>query len=204
MFSKEKIITVGADYFRSNKNEVYSSREFNNEKGEACLVEVLYDNDNPSPRVDYDNLWKWVTTKRAGYSDIDYYRKENNRRIPVYYDIENFEPNELSETALVISLHLYRHSGDFISVGVRSTAVNGNCRWDGGVMGFAFVSFEELKKEYKSENISEDIIRLAMDNLKGEVEAINMFNSGQVYGFRIVNMVTEEENSVWGNYAGHT
>jgi len=198
MFQKEKTITITeADHI---ERDALYQHFFDNEKGERCTVMVFIDRDVENPR-EWDNLWTWVTTHGAGYSDNGF-RAED-------YDKEDIDI--LRKTALVVPLHLYRHSGDFISAGTASTMVNGNCLFDSGVMGFAFAEFTKVAGWYHSSAkhavdaskgiITDALCKDAMKRLEAEVKAMNIFNMGAVYGFKAVNLVTEAEDSIWGNYA---
>jgi len=187
---------------------VYTA-EFENNLGEECLIQLIPDRDCESPR-DWEHLWTWVTTMSAGYSDRNPRYDEKTARYSgswssgKWYRPEDFEgedgelDKEFQQKSIVVPLHLYRHSGDFISVGTRSTAANGNCRWDSGIMGFAFVSKEKLKKEYACKCITKKVIERAMDCLRSEVAAMNAYNDGSVYGVKVVNMRTDAEDSCWG------
>jgi hypothetical protein len=190
MFQKEKTITVTARDYK-DKDAIYSA-EFQGKDGNACLVEVLPDHDrSTNPRTDWENLWTWVTTERAGYSDRVPRSKE-------CYNIYRYDPKTMRNDYLIMPLHLYRHNGDVISVGNYSTVVNGNRPWDGAVMGFAFVSFDKLKKEYSCKRITRQVRERAIACLKAEVEAVNCCNDGRVYGIKVVDMVTDEEDACWG------
>ena len=82
-------------------------------------------------------------------------------------------------------LFLYRHSGDIISTKPF------NCPWDSGCMGYAYINLEE-------QQVNEE---QALKYLEAEVEEMNLYISGQVYGVVITNLETEEETeAIWGIY----
>jgi hypothetical protein len=204
-FTKEKTITVDAKYFAWGSDVAYSL-EFLNDKGEACLAEVIYDHDSESPRTAWDNLWTWVTTSKAGYSDV---KTQGNRKSginTVYYKPEDFEDEEGKldkewlKTVLIERLYLYRHSGDSISVGKFGSADPRNCPWDSGCMGFAYVEKSKIREWFGVKKITKEVRERAYKNLTSEVKEMNMRNEGSVYGFRVINMVTEEDTHCWGFY----
>jgi hypothetical protein len=196
MFSKEKTITVTVDDYKS-RDAVYS-REFEGREGHACLVEVLPDNEcYDSPR-DWDNLWTWVTTQGAGYSD-------NGQEITDYEDDNGKLRKDFLRNNLVMPLYLYRHSGDVISMDsfAGRGLPQGYEEFDSGCMGFAFVSKEKIKKEYNCVRITKSVLEKARQCLKGEVETMNMLNMGEVYSIKVVDMVTDCEHSVYGFYCAN-
>jgi len=202
MCEVKKTITVTVDDY-IDSTAIYS-QEFENDKGEACLIQVLPDEFCDSPR-DWDNLWTWVTTPGEGYSDMEYRgTKEQNWRDRRCYRPEDFEDDDgkidrqFQKENIVVPLYLYRHSGDVISAGRFAANDPCNCPWDSGCMGFAFVSKERLKKEYNMKRITKKVLEKAMACLRGEVETMNDINMGYVYGIKVVNMRTEEEDSCWG------
>ena len=202
-FSKQKTITVTAQDF-IQKGALYHT-EFTDKDGIPCLIQVLPDYDSESPR-EWDNLWTWVTTPGAGYSDIKpgYHKESRNSHCQkYYYRPEDFEDDNgrisknFKNTHLIVPLFLYRHSGDVISAGSYGASWP-DLQWDAGCMGFAFVSHEKIKKEYNCKHITKKIKERAIACLKGEVETMNAVNFGEVYGFKVINLVTEEEDSSWG------
>ena len=202
-FSKQKTVTVTTSDF-IEQNALYYT-EFTGKDGSSCLVQVLPDLDVESPR-EWDNLWTWVTTPGAGYSDIKpgYYKESRNSHCQkYYYRPEDFEDDsgriskEFAKTHLIVPLFLYRHSGDVISVGNYGATLTDKL-FDAGCMGFAFLSHEKIKEEYQCKCITKEIKKRALEYLEEEVKAMNAVNFGEVYGFKIINLETEEEDSSWG------
>jgi len=207
-----------------NKDNLFHA-QFTTKAGNPALVQVMQDNDTgyyDSPR-EWDNLWTWVTSDRAGYSDIDFRgTKENNFRDRTHHNVDDYvgETRRLSKDFLkhnvVVKLYLYRHSGDYIySARSVNLPCNVTCKWDSGCMGFAFVSKEKIRKEYGThkwedgkdigvplKRISKQVMEEAYACLEGEIQTMNMLNAGEVYWFKVVDMMTDEEDSCGGNYAG--
>jgi len=123
------------------------------------------------------------------------------------------EPNDfIKETENVdmvcLRLYLYDHSG--ISISTRS--FNGRAQhanWDSMQVGYIYVTYEDIKKEYNVTEITDEIIDKVTDVLKGEVETYDKYLTGDIYGFTILHFDkcdkcghTEEviEESCWGFY----
>ena len=196
-FSKEKTITVTADDY-STKDALYNV-EYQNVEGDWCLLEVLRDNHPENPRVGMDNVWTWVTKRGAGYSDLDEDGKTRLDILP-YLQMDKEEEKKWRDTVLFSDLHLYRHSGDFISIGERSSNPLCNDAWDSGVMGFAFVTKDKVLECFGVKKITRKVREKAFKHLEYEVKEINMYNAGEVYGFRFVNMTKDDEYNSWGYY----
>jgi len=202
-FSIQKNINVTIEDF-IEQDALYHA-EFSGKNGNPCLVQILRDYDVESPR-EWDNLWTWVTTPIAGYSDVKpEYHKESRKSYcqKYYYRPEDFEncngciDREFAKTHMIVPLYLYRHSGDVICAGHYD--VNWpDKQWDAGCMGFAFVSYAKLKEESNCRCITKKVKERAMECLEGEVAAMNVVNFGEVYGIKIINMETEEQDSCWG------
>jgi len=201
-FSKLKTITVTADDFL-DQGVLYHA-EFIDKNGSPCLIQVLPDYDSESPR-ECDNLWTWTTTANAGYSDIkpEYHNEARKGYCQKYYyrpdDFhgDNGLDEEFKKENIIVPLFLCRHSGDVISAGDYGTAWSDKL-WDAGCMGFAFVSRNKIMKEFNCKRITKKIKNRAIDCLKNEIKAMNAANFGEVYGIKIINLETEEQDSCWG------
>jgi len=221
-FARTKEITLTEKDFMYK--DVHFQYFFDNAKGERCTIAVFPDYECESPR-DWDNLWTWATSPKAGYSDVDFRgTKEQNFRDRTYHNADDYIDGngkiykDFAKDNLIVKLYLYRHSGDYIySSRTTDTPCNVHCPWDSGCMGFAFVSKEAVRKGFGThiwkevdgktidvgvplKRITKKVLEKAYALLEGEIKAMNMANNGEVYGFKVVNMQTDEEDSCWGYY----
>jgi hypothetical protein len=82
---------------------------------------------------------------------------------------------------VILPLFLYDHSD--ISI---KTFIHGvHASWDGGWVGFIFVSKEKIKKEYKVKKISAKLKKTIENNLIAEVETYNDYLQGNIYGYTV-------------------
>lgn len=97
----------------------------------------------------------------------------------------------------------YSHSGLSISLEPFS------CRWDSGVLGFAVVTAENVTETQGGKYATKDKVANCVRQLENEIETLNQYVSGEVYGFRLVKLNTceccdnveeEEIDSCWGFY----
>jgi hypothetical protein len=193
-YTKTKEIEIGADYFL--KRDCVWSYEIPNT---SFLLHVYRDEYVESPRnPNYnDNLWTWVTTEKAGYSDKELQTNRDTGKpewarlnlddYPIYtHDFWN----GFLDKHFVKMLILRRQSGDRVAIGDNFTA-----SFDSGVMGFAFVSKEKARKDFPTLTDEAELFEEALRQLKGEVKMMNMYLDGDVYIFNATDMHTEDTDS---------
>jgi hypothetical protein len=188
-FSKQKTITVTIeDYIDRN---AVGHAEFTDKDGKPCLVQVVPDEDCESPRRVGEPLWTWVTTCGAGYSD-------NENETPKDFEDDDGKIDEaFCKENLIRPLYLLRHSGDFISVSNRECRAFDPQGFDSGCMGFAYLNKEKARKEYGWKMLTEGRVNQLLKYLQREVEEVNAYLSGEVYGVKVINLETEHEESCW-------
>jgi hypothetical protein len=196
-FAKEKTVTVSAEDFLDK--DAVCHAEFEHDR-KHYLVQVVPDMDATNPREEFDHAWAWATTPGAGYSD------KGAMDIDDWHDMEKAE----REQYLAYPLGLMRHSGDTIYVGSgEHWADSGG--WDSGCMGVAYITKKQALREWggtwKNGDIVKQGVRLtrkvreqAFACLKSEVEEMNMFIHGEVYGVIVTCLETEDDESCWGFY----
>jgi hypothetical protein len=112
-----------------------------------------------------------------------------------------------------LPVYMYDHSGISLSVDPF------NCLWDSGQVGFIYITKEKVKEEgYNAKQLKsyfkvypdkagKTIKEFIEDFLKNEIEVLDQYVSGKVYGFKLIdspdNNFSEEEreiDSCWGFY----
>lgn len=151
-------------------------------------VNIFYDTSPENPR-DWDNMGIMICShRRYTLGDEQFSPDDYNG----WEDLAKHLYNERN-AGLVLPVGLYDHSGISLYVGDKHD------RWDGGQVGFIYVTNETLEKEYGV--IGCDSIEKATEVLKGEVETYSQYLEGEVYGFTITNPKNEDEiDSCWGIY----
>jgi hypothetical protein len=106
---------------------------------------------------------------------------------------------DLEKNYVILPLYLYDHSGITMSTGPFS------CPWDSGKVGFIYVSMERARKEWSGTD--EEIREKAKKYLRSEVEEYDQYLTGDVWGYRIFETASEEDDeegeehdSCWGFY----
>lgn len=108
------------------------------------------------------------------------------------------ESAQLSADEIVsLPLYLLDHSGLKMSVD------SFNDPWDSGCVGVIFCTHEKIKREYKVQEVTEDVVEKVLQMLRNEVEEFSQYLEGDVYGFRLLkekeNQWNEEESG-WNFY----
>jgi hypothetical protein len=159
-------------------------------KGDST-IEIFMDKDPMDPRADFDQFGTMVCShKRYTLGDKHDYRTEDFR------SWEEVEAQIWKDTggALILPLYMYDHSGITIST---SYTYPYNDRWDAGQLGFIYVSYADIRKEYGVKRISSKIMERARQMLLNEVETYDNYLCGEVYGYVITDKDDNEE-SCWG------
>jgi len=106
---------------------------------------------------------------------------------------------------IILPLYLYDHSG------ITMNTTGFSCQWDSGQVGVIYISREDAKKEYPSNEYpilnDKEYEAKAIKYLKGEVQTYDDFLTGSVYGYTIepkdTNKNIECDDSCWGFYPEH-
>jgi hypothetical protein len=91
-------------------------------------------------------------------------------------------------------LFLYDHSGITMSTSPF------NCPWDSGMVGFAFMDEERMKKNFMVEEVTDDIRARTRKLIDGEVKQYDQYLTGDVWGYVIEDREGEQVDSCWGFY----
>jgi hypothetical protein len=193
-FAKEKTVEVCAEDFL--RDDLVCHAEFEH-GGKRYVVQVVRDRDVENPRLYFDHAWTWATTRGAGYSD------KGAMSLSAWDDMDKEE----REQYLCYPLGLYRHGGDHVYVGGGAYLD----AWDSGQMGVAYITKEEalaafggrgkIGESFKpAKRLTKQVREKALAGLKSEVEEMNCFLHGDVYGVIVTDFDLEDDESCWGFY----
>ena len=176
---KNKIVSI--------TKSVLSIENADNSKALRRVI-IKRDSDPQNPR-EWDNLFKL-------HSDCRYLASDNGAENPVVDYGKSPEEAKFKDGLFAIPLYAYVHSGIVLSL------TPFNDRWDSGCAGFMYVD----KKHYCEEmGLKRFSAKGAMKRAEAEVSDLNMYLTGDVYGFVVetrkeVYEDWEEEDSCWGFY----
>ena len=98
---------------------------------------------------------------------------------------ENELRKYFKDVAVIKAVHLYEHSGTSIST---SMSYPFDCKWDAGTIGFAVITKADIKENFSVKRVTKELLKRAEAILDGEVETLNQYISGDVYGFELVEV----------------
>ena len=152
-------------------------------KGHNITVE--YQNDPSSPREN-DNICVFhIGHSRYAFGDKNYQDRQG---------IDDAFQKAKKAGDIVLPLYIYDHSGITISLSPFS------CPWDSGQVGFIQVPKKTMIKEFGKKNFTKALRAKALDWAKMEVEEMDGFVRGEVFGY-IVDGDKDHEHSCWGYYS---
>ncbi len=153
-------------------------------------LKVVQDSSPESPRT-WDNLSKMIFF--GSYSHLGDKHNVNSNNFNSFDELAHAIAEDM-DVAVVKPIYMYSHSGQTIS-----TKPFG-CRWDSGQLGFAIVTKEAIRKEYSTKRVTQKYRDLAEKVLEGEVEVLDQYICGDVYGYIVEDENGVEEDSCWGFY----
>jgi len=150
------------------------------ENGRRIRCRIVQDPDPESPR-EWDNLGTMVCFhKRYNLGDAPV--RKHNFETPSQF-LEFLEENE--DKVLVLPLYLMDHSGVSISVDDTLFRMVDSAGWDWGQVGWIYVTYEDIRKEYGVRRVTRKVLEKARQALIAEVETYNKYLQGQIMGFII-------------------
>jgi hypothetical protein len=154
-------------------------------------LRIVRDECEESPR-EWDNLGKIVCWHRRYQLP-----QEGPRKFDTPGDFSEYL-KEIEYKVLILPIFMYDHSGVSIST---SNQYPFDDYWDAGQIGYIYVTYETIRKEYGVKRISKKTLQKAKSVLMSEVETYDQFLRGDVYGFVLVqlqvcNQGAEHENHI--------
>ncbi len=144
-------------------------------------VAVEHDPDPYNPRKEYDHLGTVVLVDRCRYDFGDETADQDElRRIG------------LDETLFKLPIYLYDHSGITINTSGFS------CPWDSGMVGMIYMPKAGAVENWGKKIASKQVRDKAYACLRAEIEELDNYLTGQVYGYRVYDPEGEEVESCWG------
>jgi hypothetical protein len=146
-------------------------------------IRIQQDDDTVHPYEDWDMFGTMYHWHRRGFFGEDYSHKQE--------ELKMLLDTIIKDGGVVVPVWLYEHSGQTI----RGGDVNPfSCPWDSGQVGFWAATREEVLDEFRGDN------EKAKDRIKGEIETMDHYLRGEVYGFIIDKPESKsgQKDSCWG------
>ncbi len=157
---------------------------------DGLTVRILYDEDGPNPRKEFDHAAHMVCFHRN-------YMLGDKHNMSVD-EARDYVDMITKDGAVVLPLYLYDHSGITMSVSKFS------CPWDSGQVGFIYMTREDIRKNWGVKRVTKKLLEQAKDLMVSEVKEYDYYLTGQVYGFIVEAPASEDEDegkqldSCWG------
>lgn len=143
-------------------------------------IEIDYDQSPESPRD-----WENICIIHLGHSNYSFGDKNYHDR----QSIDDAYHEAKRNGDIVLPLYMYEHGGCTISLGSFS------CSWDSGQVGFVQIPRKKMIEEFGKKNFTPKLKEIALQHAKSEVETLDSYIRGDVYGY------TVGEDSCWGYYS---
>jgi hypothetical protein len=158
------------------------------------IIFICQDHDPESPR-EWDNMGTMVCFHRR-YTLGDKHDLKSA-------DFNSWEEvldhiQKTYDTALVLSLYLYDHSGISMKVGPFSKREAHHAEWDSGQVGFIYVSKKMVRENFGVKKLTKAIIEKACKVLIHEVQSYDQYLRGDIYGYVLRDEEGETKDSCWG------
>lgn len=153
--------------------------------------EILHDEDAGNPLQEFDNLGTFAC----------FHRRYNlsSPNCP-FKEPDDFEAFCEQEKPIRLPLFLYDHSGITIRTTNEEFRAVDSAGWDWGLLGFVYVTLDDVRKEYHVKHVTKKIREQAVKTLQGEVELYDQYLTGDVWGYVVYGDDGEELDSCWGFY----
>lgn len=145
-------------------------------------VVVSYDPDPQSPR-EWDNIGTVVIHNRSGYAFAD--------ETADMHELLNLESDK---SLICLPIYLYDHSG----ITINTTGFS--CPWDSGQVGVIYCTKADAIREFGNKVCTAKVRDKALKVLKAEIEELDQYIQGDVYGYQVFDPSGEVVDSCWGYY----
>ncbi len=163
-----------------------------NETYKGHNIDICYDECGESPR-EWDNITEiHYHSSRYTLGDTNWYNKIDE------YDAMLRKAKRQGD--LVIPMFAYIHSGIALSLqSFYGRLPQGHAEFDSGRAGTVIVRRKDILDNWgtgKKKRITKAMLESAYNSAKGDIETLNQYFSGEVYGYSI----DDGEESCWGFY----
>lgn len=163
---------------------------YQTEEYRGYTINIYYDESGESPR-DWDNFGTIYSNSRS-------YNPDKHSIEEIMNDSHNGFSDDFKENYIWLKVYGYEHGG----LTIRASE-NGNpfaCPFDSGLFGIIAVSKAEAVRQFGKKICTKKVRDKALECLRGEIETLDLYYTGQVYGYEAVDAEGESVDSCWGYY----
>jgi hypothetical protein len=162
------------------------------EQYKGYLIDIEYDQCPESPRT-WAPLGTLVNFHPRYNIGDDGYNIPADRGDGIEFRLRTI-PKIRRAGGIVLPVYMIDHSGISISVAAYG------CRWDSGIVGYIFIERSKILAEYKVKRVSKQLRERVTKYLIGEVETMDAYLRGEVYGYVLKDRELNEIDAVWSYY----
>ncbi|MCW3994944.1 MAG: hypothetical protein NWE98_02190 [Candidatus Bathyarchaeota archaeon] len=172
--------------------EIIQSAKVGNDK----IIKIAYDDTPLNPFEEFDFLGTWIGWHRNYLIG----KKEERMTQTEFSEFVKEQRNKI----LILNLYCYEHGGIMFSTD--NTVYPFNDRWDSGQIGYIYVTYEKIKKEFNVKHVTKKTIQKCKKIIQAEIDTVNKIFNGEIYGYVIYRIEKcnknhthlEHEDSCWG------
>ena len=154
-------------------------------------IAVIYHADDIFDPRDDENLWKFVFFHRS-YDLGDYkWMKEQGIKLPDDFD----EYYEEHRDEIIMKTTIYAYDHDKIQISLDNSTYPFNDRWEAGIIGYAIVFKNDIKKFYGDKEImlyklTDELKNKLWEELQHEIKVYNHYLAGENFCYEIYDKNT--------------
>lgn len=100
--------------------------------------------------------------------------------------------NPKTFNGVILPVYMYDHSG------IRLSTNPFECKWDSGQLGVIYCEADKIRKEFNCKRITKKIRVKVEEILKAEIEVLDDYVTGNVWGYTLYDDNGEHKDSCWG------
>ena len=153
-------------------------------------IKIFADYYAESPRT-WDNLGTMVCFhNRYDFGD------ETEHRSQDFTSWKDLKKTLAKNAAVILPIYMYDHSGQTVSTTPFS------CPWDSGQIGYIYVDKQKAREAMQVKRLTKKTIEHVKKLLESEVKTYDVWISGSVLGYEIIDNQNDEQiDSCWGYYS---
>jgi len=161
-------------------------------------ITVHNDEDAINPREDFDNFGRMICFHKR--YDLGDKHTEDHELDPM--EFKAWIEKHTGKDVVSLPLYLFDHGGITMSTSDSQFRACDSHGWDWGLVGWIYVTKENIRKEYSKKRCSKSTVAKALELLRGEVKTYDDYITGRVYGYNIYKADDEDNeeslDSCWG------
>lgn len=151
-------------------------------------VEIVHD-ENMSNPLDREHDESKMGTIIGSHRRYNFFDQAHNTE--KYSSWDEWAKRSFGKDCIYLPVYMLDHSG----ISINTTGFS--CDWDSGQLGFVYVNKERVRELYDVKRITKKVMERAEEELRAEIEMVNVYLQGECFGYRLFKD-NKEVDSCWG------